>query len=277
MHRDIGSSPNPPAHRGRRRVSRLRALLLALAALPGLVSAGHAPPPRLPCDVAPSPAWPAAPGQLRLVVWEDGDLPDGWLPPACSGWQPLDYSVLMAAVGRMRLPGGSQALLQRLGGISVLAGLRYWSVSRDRWTTLISDAHALTTPDPDARRADFRVDELRSGAPRFYWQHEPTTSGSGIYTLQVVTYSDDRLLVAVHNTTPSKVLGITMLAAGGAQTLYLFQHLDGDDWGYYQLTRLAHGRHDWLPVTPASYANRASALFRWFAQLPEDALPVWRD
>lgn len=98
-----------------------------------------------------------------------------------------------------------------------------------------------------------------------------------MYALDVLERRPDRLLVSVRNATPSRYLGITMLDAGRARTLYLFQHLDGEDWGYYQLTRLGHGRHEWLPVTRASYANRAIAVFRWFAGLPEDAMPVWRD
>lgn len=258
-----------------RTATTLARLALTLLLLAGTATA--APTPRFPCDGAPLPPWPATPGKLELAIWQDGKLPADWQPPGCSDWPAQDASVLMAAVGRLREPGGQAALLTRLGQVSALAGLRYWSVTRDRWTTLIEQAHAVITPDPEARRPDFEPDELQPGAELLYWQQEPTTSGSAVYALDVLERRPDRLLVSVRNATPSRYLRITMLDAGRARTLYLFQHLDGEDWGYYQLTRLGHGRHEWLPVTRASYANRAIAVFRWFAGLPEDAMPVWRD
>lgn len=254
-------------------------LALSLTAASGLAAAADAPatPPVLPCNAAPSPAWPATPGKVDLAIWEDGDLQTAWQPPACGHWQSADYSVLMAAVGRLSAPGGSDALLRRMGRVSELAGLRYWSVSREARATLISEAHALTRAQEDAKRADFSTDELKPGRDYFYWQHEPTTSGSAVYAMRVLEHTDDRLLVSVRNASDNRYLGFTMLAAGRAQTLYLFQRLDGDQWGYYQLTRLGHGPFDWLPIGKASYANRAIAMFRWFAGLPEDAVPVWQD
>jgi len=257
----------------------LRRLASLLALLTGLwlsVPAAAAPP-RPPCDNPPLPAWPDRPDELRLAFRTQDELPADWQPPACSGWQPAPFSVLLAAAGRVALPGGHDAVLARLGRVSQLAGLRYWSVTRGRWTTLISDAHALNSPDPDDRRGDFRATELHTGRDYHYWQQEPTTSGSAVYALRLLQDTPRRIVVAVRNVSPARYLGIPVLAAGRAQALYVFEQLDGEQWGYYQLTRLGHGAHDWLPVTRASYANRAQALFRWFAGLPEDALPPWKE
>jgi hypothetical protein len=68
-----------------------------------------------------------------------------------------------------------------------------------------------------------------------------------------------------------------LLAAGRAESLYVIERLGENQWGYYQLTRLGHGRHEWLPVSRASYANRAIALFGHLAGLPQGTVPVWRD
>lgn len=257
----------------------LPALFLALL-LTGTVHGRAATAPLPPCGAPPFPAWPDAVGELRLAFWQADELPAGWQAPACTGWAAwasADYARLMAGAGRLRLPGGSAALLERLGKVSELAGLRYWSVTRDTWHVLIEEASALTGPDRDGRRPDFGPAELVPGRDYFYWQQEPSTSGSAVYRLRLLESRPDRLVVGVTNAGPARYFGITMLAAGKAQTLYVFQQLVGDDWGYYQLSRIGHGAHDWLPVTDASYANRAGALFRWFGGLPEDALPVWRD
>jgi hypothetical protein len=254
----------------------LRALLLLLGITLGGIAEARSLP-RAPCDGAPVPDWPAVTSQLAIAFWDEADLPADWQPPTCSGWRPASFSVLMAAAARVSVPGGRTAILARLGQVSRLAGLRYWSVTRGHWTELISEAHAVTTLDPDSRRADYGTDELQPGRDYLYWQQEPTTSGSAVYALRVLRSTPELLVVGVHNATPSRHLGITVLDTGKAQTLYVFRHLEGDQWGYYQLTRLGHGRHDWLPVTHASYANRAQAVYRWFAGLPEDALTPWKD
>jgi hypothetical protein len=267
---------NPSTFTGRHPVfTRVLLWLLLLGLLPAMGQAQDAPQP--PCGNPPWPPWPTQVGQLSLAFWSEESLTPQWQPPACSGWQPAPFSVLMAAAGRVSVPGGRLAILARLGQVSQLAGLRYWSVTRGRWTELISQAHALSKLDPDSRRADFSAAELRPGNDYLYWQQEPTTSGSAVYALRLLQSTPQRLVIGIHNATPSRYLGITMLDAGKAQTLYVFQHLAGDQWGYYQLTRLGHGRHDWLPVTRASYANRAQAVFRWFAGLPEDVLTPWKE
>jgi hypothetical protein len=253
-------------------------LLLALLAGPAAATqpATHLPPPA-PCDSMPYPAWPETGGELHIAFWKQEDVPPDWQPPVCSGWRPAEFAILMAATGRMTAPQGVEDLLSRVGAVSTLAGLRYWSVTRDAWHTLISEAHALGGPDRADRRSDFAANELVPGRDHYYWQQEPSTSGSAVYRLRVLERSADRLVVSVDNAAPSRWLGIPMLDTGKAQTLYLLQQLEGGQWGYFQLTRIGHGPHDWLPVTRASYANRAIAIFRWFAGLPEDALPVWRD
>lgn len=261
--------------------SRRTALLALLCGL-SLSNPGTAGPasPIAPCasdQTSSFPAWPDRPGQLQLAFWQPGDLPASWQPPACSDWQPADFSRLMAAAGRMRLPAGSRDILHALAAVSQLSGLRYWSVSRGEWQVLIEDASALAGPDAASRRPDFQAGELQPGRDYFYWQQEPTTSGAAVYRFRLLEQNEGRLVVSVRNEGPARHLGITMLAAGRAESLYIFQQLAGDEWGYYQLSRIGHGKHDWLPVTAASYANWAIAIFRWFASLPEEAVPVWRD
>jgi hypothetical protein len=255
------------------------ALLLALLMLCGPVLAtvyDPGQPPRPPCGGSPHPAWPDAPGQLAIAIWDEQQLAAPWQPPPCTGWGSAGFSVLLAASGRLNGQGIATRALARLGRISLLSGLRYWSVSRDRWTILVEQAYALRQPDQQSRRPDFRPEELDTGRDYYYWQHEPTTSGSAIYSFRLLERSPGRLVVSVRNTTATRRFGLTLLPAGEAESLYFIERLADGDWGYYQLTRLGHGRLDWLAIPRASYANRANALFRHLAELPEGTLPIWQ-
>jgi hypothetical protein len=261
-------------------VARLVLLLLWACSATAIAATDNGPLP--PCGQPPYPAYPDKINQLQINFWSEDQLAKPWQPPDCSGWQPAKFSLLMAASGRFIAVDGANSILQRIGAVSSLAGLRYWSVSRDRWTTLVEQAYALDSPDESTRRDDFSLAELNSGREFFYWQHEPTTSGSAIYVFRIVASTPQRIVMRVHNASNVRHLGLNMLDAGGAETLYVFEHLltssDGkQQWGYYQLTRMGHGLHDWLPVGQASYANRMTSVFRFFTGLDEAELPVWKD
>jgi hypothetical protein len=51
---------------------------------------------------------------------------------------------MVTIVARFRFASGADGLLQRIGAISELTGVRYWSVTHKRWRTLIVDAYATS-------------------------------------------------------------------------------------------------------------------------------------
>src|SRR5215207_2892933 len=93
--------------------------------------------PRPPCAGAPSPAYAELGGLPAVRVWTGDELGTDWMPPACTGWRPLALRALVAAAGRFRFTGGAEDLLARFAIVSVLATIRYWSVSDKRWEQLV--------------------------------------------------------------------------------------------------------------------------------------------
>jgi hypothetical protein len=223
--------------------------------------------------VQPIPSYPSAVGKLDVLVRKKDQLPDNWQAPECADWEHIKTSALIAAAGKMIFPEGKQSILKLVGNISAYSGLQYWSQSRNDWKTLISRAHALSAPEKMAVRPDFQPDEIAIGKDYFFWQEEPTTSGSATYAFRLLELSDTRLTISLRNITPARHLMINVLDAGNAQTLYFFEHLHEKEWGYYQLSRIGTGLHEKLPIPEASYANRARAIYSHFARINIKNLP----
>ena len=61
--------------------------------------------PQPPCEAVPSPTYPAS-GELPAVhVWAADELGADWMPPACTGWRPLPFRMLVATAARFRHKG----------------------------------------------------------------------------------------------------------------------------------------------------------------------------
>src|SRR4051794_3832352 len=127
-----------------------RPALLAVAALmragllggfwPDTVLAQAGPPS--PC--AGPPSLDAEPGRPPVVqVWSGGTLGETWRPAACMGWTSPGFRVLVAITGTFR-DATAAGPLGRLGAISALPEMRYWSVADGVWEPLVSKATALT-------------------------------------------------------------------------------------------------------------------------------------
>jgi hypothetical protein len=52
-----------------------------------------------------------APRQVQ--VWNSGQLPASWRPPACTGWTTRNFKMLIALAGSFRHDGDAEALLGR--------------------------------------------------------------------------------------------------------------------------------------------------------------------
>jgi len=186
-----------------------------------------------------------------------------WPPPACTGWQGDGFRMLVGLAGRFRLAGGPDEVLARFGAVSRLAGMRYWSVSTEKWQPLVTEAHALDGPN-GARRPDFSAAELRAGA-RFLSETGSFTSGAVTYRLELREATAERLVVTVENTTVMHHLLINLFDPGELQSLYVLEHESGDVWTYYALTRTRETANVLTEGHAASYVNRAMAMFRNYA------------
>jgi hypothetical protein len=228
--------------------------------------------PRPPCGVAPLPPF-AEPGTPPNVRAWSGPAAREWQPPACSGWTTTGFDVVVALAGSFRFDGEVEDLLGRIGAISALKGIRYWSTTEKAWHPLVTEAYALNGSDAEQKRPDFAGAQLAKGQKLFFAQADNRSSGKTVYRLRVVAAELGRLVVETENVTAVKMAFLTMFGAGDLQSLYFLERRAPGVWGYYSLAR-ARSASSMLPSgSEASYINRAAAYYRHFAGIPTDLEP----
>ncbi len=242
------------------------ATLLILTALPALA----APVP--PCAGAVDPAYGAVGEQPNVAVWYAEDL-KGWQAPACMGWQQSSTDAIAASSARFRHAGSVDDLLTRFAEVSRYTSIPYWSPNNQEWRLLIHNASALTGPDQKLKREDFTVAELSKGEPVLL--HMGGSSVNNIvYRMEVVERTPDKLTVSLENAVALRVLGIPMMKEGAGQFLFAFERESGDVWRSYVLVRVGSVLNVLARPPMDQYANRAVALYRYFAGLPgRDPMP----
>ncbi len=227
----------------------------------------------LPCGGPSVPAYAAVDAPLNLNVWVTSDLQAIWAPPSCMRWKSRPFTLLVAGAGRFRHTGTVTHLLQRLGTISNLTTIRYWSVSRGRWHNLIDEAYALTTKDRKFRRADFSPAELHPGNNLYFWQDGSSRLETGVYRLRILTREADRLVFDVENASLVRLLFVKLFAPGDLQVQYVLERESSTVWRYYSLFRASGGANSMAAGHKHSYVNRSVAMFRYLAGMPTDRDP----
>lgn len=240
-------------------------LLIAALLLCTPSMAAPAEGPNAPCGgEVPAPAYAPAGQEPNVTLWTSAELGAPWTPPSCTGWSAKSGGVLAAISGRFRYKGSAGDLLARFGAISALAGVKYWSVTENGWRTLITSATALDDADPVHTRQDFAAAELRSGGDLYFAQSDNRASGEVVYRLRVRDVSADGFTVAVENVTAVRRLMLTLFDAGDLQSVHFLARQGPNEWAYYGLAWAGEGVASRLGVSEASYANRATALYRHF-------------
>ncbi len=254
-------------------VTRLIACAVLLASLARTASAPD-PAPQPPCESSEvSPPYPEVDRPPVEKVWEKGDLGLVWRPPACTGWEEPGFLTLVVTVARFHFAGGRDALLRRIGAISSLKGIEYWSTTRQQWHTLILDAFALSAPTGDSRRDDFSPQEMADGRPLFFEQ-EDSLSGKGTYEMRIRAASADRIVFDTSNLGTLRFMMLPVFHPREIQSIYF---LDRDPqpgskgiWRYYNVARIGQNASALASGHAASAINRAAAFYRHLAGLPTD-------
>ncbi len=231
------------------------------------------PPPTPPCAGAPYPAYAPPEQPPATFVWHAAEALGAWQPPACLGWDWREGGLVVALAGSLRIAGGKDGLLGRLGAVSGWQTIRYWSASRGAWRDWLEDASALASEDPEDRRADFTAAELAAGGSFDLLQDEAGLVGPSIEALELSPLGADRLVLTMTNTAPILYGFITMVAPGEAELWLQLARAEGDLWRVYGLSRSVE-LPAILPIDPAKSAlNRAYALLRHLAGQPTDGGP----
>ncbi|MEO8629909.1 MAG: DUF6675 family protein [Betaproteobacteria bacterium] len=255
---------------------RILALLVFAILFPTIPTSADAAKlgPQPPCGSAPTVAYLPLGAPPAIEVWNSKDLKElGWRLPDCLGWAPASESkYIVALAGSFRYNGTAADLLGRIGQISMLREVRYWSVSDKKWRPLVIDASALSRPDARSKRADFAATEMQVGTELYYWEHD-SRSGKVIHRMTVHERSPARIAIALENVTPIRAVLVTLFAAGALQSIEIIERISPGVWGIYLLTRAGEGASALASGHEASYVNRAAAIYRHLVGTPTDEEP----
>lgn len=231
--------------------------------------------PRAPCGAEPPfPNYPALEASPEIKLWTASELGDGWSPPACTPWQGQSATLVVGLAGHFQDAADADEILARIGAISSLRDVRYWSVTDKNWNALFTRATALDGPDPSKPRRDFSAGEMRAGHDLYFLTADNRSQGDAVSRLRVSTVESGRLVIETTNVTPVRWMFLTFAAPGDVQTWYFLEQATARSWRFYSLTRVRHAASfgaDFIPN--ASYINRALAMYRHFVQIPTDRDP----
>jgi hypothetical protein len=227
--------------------------------------------PHPPCGEEAVPQYPL-PGQPPAVkFWSEAEFGRDWKPPVCTGWTQTGFSTLITTVARFRCAAGSEGLLRRIGAISEMAGMRYWSTTHQQWQTLIVSAHASAGPK-SVPRPDFSTEEMQEGKV-LYFEQTDNLAGKAIYRMQVMKASADRIVVATENITAMRYVLLTLFHPADVQSIYFLDRDAEGVWRYYALSRTGRNANRLAAGHEASAVNRAVAFYRHLAGIPTDQEP----
>lgn len=217
------------------------------------------------------PEAPAGTAEAPLIrIWTPATLPADWSPPPCVTPGQGKFTLLLEGLATYPVPGGADEFLSRFADVSALDGIRYWSVTRQRWRPLVTAAEPLSAPHREAVRGDFNLAELQPGVALFLYQEENTPAAEVVYRTRVIERAPTRVVVEVENALPVKRFLLELFPESGYRFVHVFEKTDGERWRHYMLLRLDTSYGFLLAGHETSFINRMGALFRYFAGVPTD-------
>ena len=229
--------------------------------------------PRPPCGSEPYPAYPALGAPPAIMLWKEAELTGWTLPPAPRGRvAPQRLSWDLPAI--FAIAGDADAMLARIGAISSLRDVRYWSITDKQWNTLFTRARALEGPNPKKPRGDFSASEMRADRDVYFLAADNRSGDNAVSRLHVREADSGHIVIETANVTPLRWMFISFAAPGNIQTWYFLDREAGGSWRFYSLTRVQYASTFFVRFVPAeSYINRALAMYRHLAGIPTDRDP----
>jgi hypothetical protein len=226
------------------------------------------------CAVQPVPNYPRVGEPPNVKLWTKSDLDSGWALPNCTVWPRGATSIVVALAGHFKYEGGADALLARIGAVSSLVQVRYWSVTDRQWNNMFTRAVALDRLDPRTLRHDFSAAELRAGSNLYFVAADIRSGKDAVSSLHVTAADSAHFVVETENVTPLRWTFLTYANPGSLQTWYFFDRDTDSTWHFYSLTRVLYASSLFGSVIPnKSYINRGVAMYRHFLNLPTDSDP----
>jgi len=249
----------------------MKYLLLVLVLFwPALV---HAEGEHFTCDDVKHPPYPAIGMPPIIQTWRPGNVDTVPAAPDCSGLNLRNFTLLVALTGSFSTEEKSDDLLMRFGAISSLRGIRYWSVTDDRWETLITDATALDKSDLAHRRMNFTLEEMKGGKGLYFAESDNRTSSEIIYRMDILKVAPDALSFRMENVSIIRFFLLPLFEPGDLQSVFLLGQISPAVWGYYSLSGIREKGIASIESHEKSYVNRAAAMYRHFIGVPTDQEP----
>ena len=242
------------------------AMIVAIHATVSYAGSGLLPP----CNSAASktePEYGALNATPSIGVLKNTNLELGRAcPKALSG----PAELVVAISSRFVHAGNVEDLASRIGAVSSLKGLKYWSVTDRGWRVLVSQSNALDDLNTLRERPDFTAGEVLSGKTLFMVQRDTRSTGRNFYAIQATTAKGQQLAVLIVNLTDIRFLLGTLFERQALVSAHFFTQLHGSEWGYYGLTVVKKGA---VEGKTASFINRAAAFERFITGEKPDLEP----
>jgi hypothetical protein len=220
-------------------------------------------PTRLPLcpsgEVAPIPNYAPLGARPKVSLWADLE---GRALSNCAAPSEAPARLVVAIAARFSFSGGIDDLAGRVGAISKMEGLHYWSTTEKRWRELIESASALKGASDWTPRSDFLAREVLSGRGLYFSQDDSRSTGQPIYRMSVREWSRSHLILDVENVTAIKFGFVTLFAAQDLQAVHFINRLADKEWGYYALSLV---RSTSAVDQGTSLINRMDAYYRFLA------------
>lgn len=205
-------------------------------------------------------------------AWTKSDIMAGIVAAECAKWLPDNFPLKIALTGSFRHKGNASDLLARFGKISSLRGVQYWSVTDNRWETLVTAAAALNGLN-GAQRPDFTPNELKIGNDFYFTQKDNRSSRPVVYRMQIDTHTPKKLVIRISNASSLYFLMIPFLKPGDIKFTYVLEQLSPKTWGYFSLMGLRNNMEITTINQNSSWINRAVAMYGHFSGVQIDQEP----
>ncbi|MBV8169761.1 MAG: hypothetical protein JO021_23450 [Alphaproteobacteria bacterium] len=224
----------------------------------------HRTEPPTTCTTEPD-RYPLPGGAPKVQAWSARTLPQTWRAPSCVGWDGMQPTTLVLVLGSFDARD-ADAILDRIGKISGLTGLRYWSTTDRRWETLVLGSTALDGLQ-GRPRGDFTAQEMTTRRDLFFRERDNRSSDAVTYRMRVLENASDHIALTIANVSPVKKMLVTFFAPDDLQASYFITRLDRDRWGFMSLSAARATGIAGLGSSDESYVSRALAMFRQFADV----------
>lgn len=165
------------------------------------------------------------------------------------------------------------AVLSRIAAISSYKGMRYWSVTDQRFEPLIKDAFAVEGSASKNTRSDFTPTEMQVGRELFFTELDNRSSDPVLYRMSVIERGPDRIVVDITNTNKVRRLLFTVFQPGDLRTALFISRAKDGTWTCYALSGFHPTALTGLLDNHKSQVNRLLALYAHISELDDSGFP----